>query len=496
MKKIYVVFLLFVMPITFWGQVITGFWQGNDLIVNRMNQLHTVIDDNKVLLIGGHGTDFVSLNTAEVYDPDVNNSTLLTMNSPHDNASFVKLNDGKILILGGSGDLGIAPGYNVTEIFDESTMTFSLVPASMNYGRMIFGSTVLTNGNVLIAGGWYDEPSATYGELYNPITQTFIVTGALNTPRAGLTMVSTPDGKATVFGGTGIYGSPAFQKIEEYDPVTNQFTAISDYFFPNEPNWSLDYSTKLNTSPKLSDGKYIYVIYNSDSLKYRMMTFDPVTKTFEKIYTNNDFDFPSSTSVLDIIPFDDGSGNYNSGIFIVYSFTDSLGTKLGISRFYRESNYIGIGENSYMRFDYYFSSASVDCFISHYFLSFLVCGGTTLDNFTPVNHTAYIIPNGVGVKEINNKIPTTFTLTQNYPNPFNPSTKIRFSLNTSGNVSLKIYDILGKEITTLVNKYMDAGNYEADFNVSETGKNISSGVYIYQLKLKDKILSNKMMILE
>ncbi len=496
MKKIILFLLYLVLPLTFYGQSVTIFYPGTDMNLNRMNQLHTIINDNKVLLIGGHGTDFVSLNTAEIFDTQLNISTLITMNSTHDNSTFVKLNDGKYLILGGSADLGIAPGNNVAELFDENTMTFSLVPANMNYGRMIFSSTVLESGNVLIAGGWYDEPSATYGEVYNPITQTFIVTGALNTPRSGPIMVSTPDGKATIFGGAGIYGNEYFQNVEEYDPATNQFTNVSNYFFPNEPNWRLTYSTKLNTSPKLSDGKYIYVIYNSDSLKYRMMTFDPATKTFEKIITLPDFNLPVSASVLDILPFDDGSGNFNSGVYLVYSFVDSVGTRLGLTRFYRDNNYLGVSETSYNTFDYYFSSASVDCFVKFGYLTFLVCGGTTLDNFTPVNHTVYIVPNGAGVELVDNKIPNDFMLKQNYPNPFNPSTKIQFSLNTSGNVSLKIYDILGKEITTLVDKYMDTGNYEADFDVTEEGKNLTSGVYIYQLKLKDKILSNKMMILK
>lgn len=76
------------------------------------------------------------------------------------------------------------------------------------------------------------------------------------------------------------------------------------------------------------------------------------------------------------------------------------------------------------------------------------------------------------------KGPKVFNLSQNYPNPFNPISKIVFTIPKRENVSLKVYDILGSEITTLVNKELDAGKYEVEFS----GKELSSGIYIYQIK--------------
>ena len=75
-------------------------------------------------------------------------------------------------------------------------------------------------------------------------------------------------------------------------------------------------------------------------------------------------------------------------------------------------------------------------------------------------------------------IPLTYSLAQNYPNPFNPSTKINFSIPKQGNVSLKIYDVLGKEVMTLLNETKQPGNYEVVFN----GTNLSSGAYFYRLE--------------
>jgi hypothetical protein len=78
--------------------------------------------------------------------------------------------------------------------------------------------------------------------------------------------------------------------------------------------------------------------------------------------------------------------------------------------------------------------------------------------------------------------PASFMLLQNYPNPFNPVTKIKFHIPASSFVSLKIYDLLGNEIATLVNEQKSSGIYEAEFNSSSIGKGLPSGVYFYTLK--------------
>jgi len=84
------------------------------------------------------------------------------------------------------------------------------------------------------------------------------------------------------------------------------------------------------------------------------------------------------------------------------------------------------------------------------------------------------------VKE-NSHNPVEFTLSQNYPNPFNPSTNIGFRIADRGFVSLKVYDVLGNEIATLVNEELPAGDYEVEFNTSSIKHHQSSGVYFYQL---------------
>ena len=83
-----------------------------------------------------------------------------------------------------------------------------------------------------------------------------------------------------------------------------------------------------------------------------------------------------------------------------------------------------------------------------------------------------------GVTPISMTIPDEYSLSQNYPNPFNPTTKINFALPKQGFVTLKIYDVLGREVRTLVNEVKSAGQYSVDFNASE----FASGVYFYKLE--------------
>ena len=102
----------------------------------------------------------------------------------------------------------------------------------------------------------------------------------------------------------------------------------------------------------------------------------------------------------------------------------------------------------------------------------------------------------VDVKEDPNPIPTEFKLEQNYPNPFNPSTKISWQSPVGSWTTLKIYDILGNEVSTLVNEYRDAGNYEIDFSVGrDSSPETASGVYFYQLKVGEYTSTKKMILL-
>ena len=85
-----------------------------------------------------------------------------------------------------------------------------------------------------------------------------------------------------------------------------------------------------------------------------------------------------------------------------------------------------------------------------------------------------------------------YHLSQNYPNPFNPSTTIKYQIPNAGNVTLKVFDILGREVTTLVDEFKNEGRYEVNFNASK----LASGVYIYTIRANDFTASKKLMLLK
>ena len=103
----------------------------------------------------------------------------------------------------------------------------------------------------------------------------------------------------------------------------------------------------------------------------------------------------------------------------------------------------------------------------------------------------FLVEPVTSIPYLNSNIINSFQLFQNYPNPFNPSTIISYTIPMQENVSLKVYDILGSEIATLVNKVQNEGTYEIKFE----SINLNSGIYFYQLKAGNFIETKKMIIL-
>jgi len=114
-------------------------------------------------------------------------------------------------------------------------------------------------------------------------------------------------------------------------------------------------------------------------------------------------------------------------------------------------------------------------------------GGGTYDAFI-LKFTAAI----TGINLISNEIPSSYSLSQNHPNPFNPSTVVRFQLSDVSDVSLKVYDVMGREVQTLVNEKLSAGTYEVTFD----GSNLTSGMYFYKLTAGEYVSTKKMLLVK
>ncbi|MFC2134358.1 T9SS type A sorting domain-containing protein [Bacteroidota bacterium] len=96
------------------------------------------------------------------------------------------------------------------------------------------------------------------------------------------------------------------------------------------------------------------------------------------------------------------------------------------------------------------------------------------------------------IEEIGKDVPDEYLLSQNYPNPFNPSTKIRFMIREGGNTSIKVYDLLGNEVSTLVDRYLGRGEYEIEFNA----EHLTAGVYFYQFISGGYVETKKLIFLK
>jgi hypothetical protein len=118
----------------------------------------------------------------------------------------------------------------------------------------------------------------------------------------------------------------------------------------------------------------------------------------------------------------------------------------------------------------------------------LVDWGLLWTNFRPdtINYKT------VSIQQISSNVPGQYNLKQNYPNPFNPATKIQFALPSAGFVSLKVYDVTGREVASLVNQKLNIGTYEYTFNAAS----LNSGVYFYTIRTEGFMETKKMLLIK
>ena len=98
----------------------------------------------------------------------------------------------------------------------------------------------------------------------------------------------------------------------------------------------------------------------------------------------------------------------------------------------------------------------------------------------------------ISVQNISTEVPAQFSIEQNYPNPFNPTTNLEFGISKMGFVSLKVYDVIGKEVATLVNESLSPGSYQVEFD----GSNLTSGVYFYRMETGSFTDTKRMLLIK
>ena len=123
--------------------------------------------------------------------------------------------------------------------------------------------------------------------------------------------------------------------------------------------------------------------------------------------------------------------------------------------------------------------------------------GRTQDNICYFDNISFSPSNSVGIDNKSETLPQGFALEQNFPNPFNPVTTLRYNLPENGHVNITIYDMLGREVKTLINQTQDAGYRSVIWDATnDYDKPVSAGIYLYQIQAGEYISTKKMVLLK
>lgn len=243
----------------------------------RMGHESRLLPDGRVIVFGGHGSGFTALDSAEIWNPASGEFLPRAMAATHDGGALARLADGRYLLAGGAGDLGVAPGHSAAELFDPRDGSFR-VTGSLQRPRMSASAATLADGSVLVVGGWYDDASAGAGERFDPASGTFALTGALDSPRARPVVLALDDGGALVLGGYRPWGDGMVETVERYDPAGNRFSRVRPTLFGGEAGWLLR-ASNFAPPPQLADGRYLLLAYRpgDHGSAYALFTVDPAS---------------------------------------------------------------------------------------------------------------------------------------------------------------------------------------------------------------------------
>ena len=443
---------------------------GPTMMRGKIFPTSTLLNDGKVITFSGRETNFVSCSYSDLYNPVTNTFSEAAMNLPHDASATVKLSDGRFLLMGGGENLGIAPGYATTEMYNPSTGVFE-TKASMTKARMQHSGVQLADGKVLVVGAWYNTDGATYGEIYDIGLNSFTPTGAMNDPRAQANVYPTADGGAIVTGGWPSYGGAVKTSVEYYSAATNSFSLQSSQLIPSDPDWiPMSTYTRPIDDCKMNDGSYLMMAYrNITNLEYALIKFDPVSKLFTKINTLDtlvdnftdggfaDFVLNKADNFVYLIGFDAGVDPQQVSLVTVDLTTGAV---------YHPNSTFTLPAQEYFYASYTFMPASGKILV-------MGVNGSNSSYFTGTNKTYILTPQiTIGTKEI---AENTIDLTC-YPNPANNELNLRLNSNEAEKLTLEVLNIAGQRVLEET-KFSTKGMQTWTLNTS----NLPNGIYMLRL---------------
>ena len=308
-----------------------------------------------------------------------------------------------------------------------------------------------------------------------------------------------PNGNLTLFDNGNLH-SPPYSRAVEYQIDDTAMTATLVWEYRNNPDF---YSPAMGSNRQLSNGNRIIGWGLISTGSAEITELDPNNEVIfeanlpDTMINYRAFKFQWKTDLFTLSSYNIGFGTVPLGqtAALTLMIRNNSQDSLNITGFYHTNMSflpdkevpftIHSGEEAPLIIKYTPDSSSLEYTTDRLYIL----------SENPGERIAQVVKlSGETITQANdnNEIPFVFNLDQNYPNPFNPSTRISYQIPKDGLVTLKVFDMLGKRVATLVNKRESAGRYEVNFDASR----LSSGVYIYKLRIGDLVSSKKMILMK
>ncbi len=492
-----------------------------------------LMPDGKIVFVGGTDQEIYGPGRRKVktYDPSTQGwQTLPDMIGNRWYPTMTRLIDGRLLIIGGGG-LQNPIREKTSELYDLSAGTSQLAD-SIAIGNEVSPIVMLYNGNVLMT---HRPP-----QLFNPVTNQWTASADFlqsnrmpNGDHSDHELVLLPEGNVIAIGYKSFISGVPGNFIEKYNPVNNSWSYGTNFnpvrsraktvLLPGKSILVIaGYKEDVGDTTSTNQWGYMNItdIYNQYTEKWRRLAAMnyyreyhslPVLVPDGRIIMVGGEGAPGNEPPFSVIEafkppylfrgvrpeivnlsqnvferggqisFDVLKTNAVTGVIIIS--TPSI------------SHFMNCGNNRYVELQFTQNGNAINATIpldslsalEGYYQLFVM-----VDDIPSVGKIIKVRPASPSPVELDRGVPVKFELKQNYPNPFNPTTMIRYELSGISRVKLQIYDLLGQEVATLLDKELPAGIYEIPFD----GSGLASGTYIYVLRIKEYVLKKKMLLMK